>query len=154
MLESIIGSSNPAAKFNLQTSTSKLLFAITIAKTVAGFMADFENACAGTVVSATRYSEDKGTKDIFSKMNLQDLAEIAAMNEGYILAKSATNDAEWKIQFSVELSNAGSVKLSQKDFITLQFAGFSLFTQVQIYSLGAAMEFDEHLKISPVSCAA
>ena len=154
MLEQIFGAATPSGKFNLQTSTSKLLLKARLPKGPNSFLEDFELACADSIISATRYSENKGTKEIFVKMNLQDLAEIAAMNEGYINVVTVGNSPFWDIKFSVELSNAGAVKLSQKDFITMQFAGMDLFTFVEVYSLGAAVEFDEHLKVSPVSCAA
>ena len=154
MLEVNFGAATPSGKFNLQTSTSKLLLKARLPKGLNSFLEDFELACADTIVSATRYSENKGTKELFVKMNLQDLAEIAAMNEGYINVKTLGTSDFWDVRFTVELSNAGAVKLSQKDFITMQFAGMEKFTFVEIFSMGAAVEFDEHLKISPVSCAA
>lgn len=165
MLEQNYSGLNPSGKFNLQTSTSKLLINAVFPasnnsdqQSIAFFLITWGQVTANTLVSATRFSEAKGTKEIFTKMNLLDLAEIAAQNEGFIHATLKANDItgiwEWTVRFSIELSNAGAVGLSQKDFITMQFAGFDLFSKFEIHSIGAAVEFDEHLKISPVSCAA
>lgn len=152
VLEITLSAGAPAGKVDLKVPTSKLLIYAVLPKAAGtAALAAFETACATATVTGTRQTQDKGNKTMFEEMNLQDLLEIAATNEGFITLNTATDNLSVSVSASIELSNSGSVKFSQKDFATIQFRGFGLFTSFNVYSFGAPFEFDEHLKYSRVT---
>lgn len=154
MLELTLGALRPSDKFDLKVSTSKLLVRAIFPYATAAGLADFKVTAAGCKITATRFTQDKGNKSLIENMSLYDLAEIAAQNEGYISLIKDTVNNKWVATFSVELSNAGAVRLSSRDFVTVQVAAAGSFDSLAFYSHSAAEEFDEHLKYSPIACNA
>lgn len=151
MLELSLTSGAPSNKFDLKVPCSKLLFRGTFPITSAATMlADFITLAKLAKLTVTRQTPDKGTKVLAEQLTFAEMAEIAAMNEGFIQLNSNAGGTVGTFQCTIELSNSGAVKLDGKDYITVQCRDFG-FTATAIYSLGAPTVQDEHLKYSKLA---
>lgn len=166
--------------FDIQTNVSKLLIT---AKFVSGWcthdaavlsptqravkLAYALRAALNGKMSVTRHTNGVA-KTLINSMPLADLAEIAANNEGFIYIKTDTVNNTTGVgnvtaMFSVELSNEGSIRTNQSDFLKVDLEGFGLTNDqsanggaqdvtLTINSFGAYVAKNEHIKYSPVAC--
>jgi len=116
-------------------------------------------------ISVTRYKSGT-TKKLIDSMSIYDAAEIAANNEGYIYVYN-TNPTDatsqtYRAVFSIELSNSGNIRCTDKDFLLVEFeqmakyqlAGTATDATWNIYTYQASHSVDEHLAYVPVACQA
>lgn len=128
-------------------------------------MAYYSGLAMNGKISVTRYLQS-GTKQLIQGMQMYDLAEIAANNEGVVEITSKNpddvNNTTYITRVSIELCNEGSIRCTDKDFIRVEFDGFSKYTLAgadydathKVYTFGSFKVVNEHLKYSPIACQA